>query len=758
MERPPSSAVHERLLVGLIAAALVGGLLWSGSARSPATLVLAALGALALVVAASDGPRLLLPPAALPLLVLGAACLLQLVPLPPAVKAALSPVAARTELRALAGLEDPSRWRPLTADAGATAHAAALLVGLAAFSVALSRFASDRRRAQLRAIVLAALAAFLAISLLGALGAPLPHALLPASPTRAPLHFPLVNPNHAASLLALLLPTVIAMTARSEGLARPAMVALVVAGNAALLGTMSRAGIAVGLVAEALVLVGLTGRGHSRRSSWNRGLDVIVTGALLLGLFVAAGPLVARFQAHAPEVRLVAWRDALAMLRDHLWFGAGRGAFLEVFARYNSAAALLRFGYVENEVLQVAIDVGIVGLVAVAAALFVAGRWAAVSLPSPSERTRAAVVGLGALALHNLVDFSLEMGGVAVAACAVAALAFPSAGRPISRLAAGALALVAAALVAMAAMPRFATAAHDEQALAAAVDSGASREETEALARELFARHPADTYLAEVTAARLLALDAPGVMDWLDRALLDGPRDAVAHRLTARALAARGLREQAATELHAALADADGTMALELCRDALALFPRVEDAAALAEALPARPSVVHMALGLLGERQRWREIELIGDAALDDDPDDAAVLRWMVTAGVAAGSKNDLAARATRLAQLDSSMEAALLAARALAFAGDGPGADRVLGDALARSGSPEIAVALSTLAFDRGDVPRAVAALDEALARAVSTAAKARLHFARADLEERRGNPSRAAVERAEAQRLASH
>ena len=78
-----------------------------------------------------------------------------------------------------------------------------------------------------------------------------------------------------------------------------------------------------------------------------------------------------------------------------------------------------------------------------------------------------------------------------------------------------------------------------------------------------------------------------------------------------------------------------------------------------------------------------------------------------------------------------------------------------MLEPALARTGAPEVAIALAEIELYCGNPALAIAALDEALARAVATASKASLHRARANLELRLGHAARAALERAAADRL---
>lgn len=59
------------------------------------------------------------------------------------------------------------------------------------------------------------------------------------------------------------------------------------------------------------------------------------------------------------RLRLVYWKDALAMLIDHLWLGAGGGGWSVLQAYYQSEPYYVRF--VHNHYLQLAVDVGLPG-------------------------------------------------------------------------------------------------------------------------------------------------------------------------------------------------------------------------------------------------------------------------------------------------------------------------------------------------------------------------------------------------------------
>jgi tetratricopeptide (TPR) repeat protein len=277
----------------------------------------------------------------------------------------------------------------------------------------------------------------------------------------------------------------------------------------------------------------------------------------------------------------------------------------------------------------------------------------------------------------------------------------------------------------------------------------------EAQARGAFRRHPASGLIADLAAERLLALDEPGAIEWIDRALRLGPKDPVAHRLVARAMVLGGQRDQALTELRAALEEADDTNRTVLCAEVVGDVPEGSDLLTWMAALPPRAEVLHPVLHRLAEARRWQDVAVVADMAIDADRGDLVALRWRVTAGLGGVATPRMNDHAARLAEADRSDDGAMLAARAFESTGAAAAAERVLDAVFVERAAPDVAEALARLASARGDDARAEQVIGQALARAVETANKTRLHRAMAALEERRGNTARAAAERAAAARL---
>jgi hypothetical protein len=744
-----------RVVIGL---SLVGAVAWGGATRPPATAVLAILGALALaltlIAAARNERTVAAAPMALPIAVMAIAATLQLVPLPPSLLAMLSPTAARIGDDALRGIGDPNAWRPLTYDVAATIEQCARLCGLAALAIAFGMLSGERDRRWLRGGLGAALGLALAVPALATVGVVLPPPLLPLTQIRGPVPFSFANPNHAASFFALLLPSVIAMAAREEGRARAALVALALAGNVGLAATLSRGGIAVGIAAQLFILWRAARRGEGERS--NKLTVAIAAGAIAL----AAVPLVARWKdPHSllASARFRAWHDALPMLRDHLFVGAGRGAFVFAFPRYNSVAGDHRFAFVENEYLQILLDFGVLAGVAIVGAGIVALRRAQQALAneeSPSLARAAALTGIAAMALHNALDFSWESGAVAAAACALSALALPAAGRPLKPVVGWIL--VAATLVASTfalATTRGRPAETDVELLRAARRDKRPAAELDALEEAAWRRHPADSLIADLAAQRRLALGDGSASEWLGRALLVGPHDVAAHHLAARALAHVGDLDLAAIQLRSAISDAGSLDRGPLLATAVTIFTREEDADRLLAAIPPQPLILRAVQTMLVDRRRWQLAERVGAEAVKLAPDDPIVARGRVASGAALGLP-DVGERAQHLVSVDPSEANVVAAASALAKS-DPRTAERLLSDLFARSPNATVALQLASLLSARGDHPGAITVVERGIAQAIERGDKSRLHRALADLEDKIGNAHRAQAERAEADRL---
>ncbi len=544
----------------LIAAPLaLGGAHPSVNAALAAVLVLVLL----VVVARSARERVLI--LNLPVLtVLGALAftLLQLLPLPLSILAALSPRA-----HDLVRLDAAVRFAPLSLDPPATAHEVVKLVALSAAALlSLRLFGEGRRRRELVAWIVAAGGAVVALGLLHGLfrwqrpydAFGLPHDVFVSS---------FVNPNHLAAFVGMSAILALGLAIGADGRRRVAWLVVGILCGAATVLSLSRGGTlsligALGVLALFLKL---------RRSS-GRGLILVqvgVLGALLVAAWLAYSQVVHELWTLGGERALAKadiWKPVPAMIADFWPFGIGRGAFFAIYPHYLSGPVQFTFTHLENEWLQVLVDFGVPAggalLLAIVAAMGLAFRRA-----EGEPLALAALAALVFLGVHNVGDFNLELLALSLPAVMILTTAV---GRPqalrrrtrrsdvatASRLAlksSKALCLGGGLAVVLLATLPFALpfeVGRDTARLRELLSHIEANDATLSQAAAIVARHPAD-YLQPLLVAEALVQQkgrAKEALHWINRGLYLNPHYAGGHRLAARALLQLGAREQALLE------------------------------------------------------------------------------------------------------------------------------------------------------------------------------------------------------------------
>ncbi len=135
-------------------------------------------------------------------------------------------------------------------------------------------------------------------------------------------------------------------------------------------------------------------------------------------------------------IRLLIWKSAVQMWKEHPWVGVGPAHFDYRFPAYRSPYVQARPGRVHNDYLNTLADWGVVGfsLIMTALGLFTAGVlrcWKYVQHSSntlsskPSNRSALVLggaIGIAAIALHSLADFNLHIPANAMVAVTLIAL------------------------------------------------------------------------------------------------------------------------------------------------------------------------------------------------------------------------------------------------------------------------------------------------------------------------------------------------
>lgn len=237
---------------------------------------------------------------------------------------------------------------------------------------------------------------------------------------------PLLNSNHLAGLFILCSPLALALAmsrSPSPGWALGAFFLMTLA----VLLTGSRGGIAAYFVALALFALirksSNTGSATGSSLPLSRPLFFTLLGAVaLIGLRLGAAPLIRDLKGEQLDAKLVLFERGLSLALGAPLLGYGRGAFGVMMSDRYPYDEEVRFA--ENAIIQRIADLGLpLALLFISLLIYlfiraIRGR--------RSNLSAALIAGLVGLALQNLVDYSLELPGLAMpAALALGALLIP---------------------------------------------------------------------------------------------------------------------------------------------------------------------------------------------------------------------------------------------------------------------------------------------------------------------------------------------
>jgi hypothetical protein len=537
--------------------AVTGSALAFGAQHTP-VLVVCAL--------ASAGSALLLAPARVPRVAwaLGALALytmLQVVPLPLALVARLSPAAGAVWRDALAPLHGTVRYATLSVDPAATALEALKWSAYGCVFIAASGWRARRRGVMPAALVFASALLVCVITLVhGLFDIKRVYGFFGPNEDWRWIRGPFINGNNLAGYLnlGLFAGAGIWFSGRSKRLARPLVLGMPLLATGVLISGSRAASVSI-VVGAAWFAALLFGQRPGGRSALALAMGGTALGAFALA-FAGAGTRTWEVVSDASlGVKALVWRWALALVRDFPWFGAGRGAFETAFQPYRHTDAQnvnVVFSHAENFPVQWIADWGVpVGLSAL-----IGLAWLAVPAVRRSRRNPLAaglVAGLAALLLQNLADLGLELFAVTAAALVAFAAADEAVelgteprfllGLP------GAVAVGFWSLVVTLAGANLVQIdrAHIAESYATIGPSRAAAGPFQAELGALMLRHPGETYFPLIGGAEALRTGRDS-LPWFNRALERSPFDANAHLLLSEALALRGARRQSL--LHSRLA------------------------------------------------------------------------------------------------------------------------------------------------------------------------------------------------------------
>jgi len=607
---------------------------------------------------------------------------LQVVPLPSSVAEALD----------LGSFESAERLRglawagtiPLTISHDPGSTQLQILIGIAIIAAFLA--ARLGGRAGLKPIAIATIASAVLIGLEG-LGHRAAHAdavfgIYSPRFTEPQLLTPLMNNNHLGGFM--LMGALIAAGLAAQRGPRPRIVWAIASALCAITvaWTLSRGAIGALLFGFVLLAAWLAG---SRRSDL-RGVAVpiAVAGAAAAGTLAFAGlePILRRFEAQGLDKLAVAARGFRLFDGSTWWLGVGRGAFSSTFVA--EEGSLVRYTHPENILVQWTTEWGVL----------VAGTLLAVLTLTLWKRLRrakeplvaATSIAIFALALQNLVDFSLEMAGIVVVVAALLGALLPVSSSSDSerslRLPVTVFAVFAVVLATLG--PRVLQS--DTQSIVDRLTRAmeADREDDfEAALRgglALHPREPAFALLAGTYAGSKRYRDAPR---WLLVVMEEAPGWAAPHAVAAQWLFEGGQLDQALLEVREAEERHAGSARNEVC-EMLSRFPlmehleraapsadlrvpyldratacpglpaelRAEIDTAILQSEPARASAVLRQARRLASQDKSDEAYALLEGALKHDPDDVslwvAIMRAQLGAGDAERASSTLTAARSR--------------------------------------------------------------------------------------------------------------
>ena len=523
---------------------------------------------------------------------------IQAIPLPAGLVAAIAPKNAEVWAHALDALGEPGpTWHPISLDPGATW--VEVLKSLTYLGMILASTVIAYRRSAtfgVATVFVTALAAGLFTIAHGLAGMTKVFGIYEPIHSFASWHIgPLLNANHLAGYLnlgamcglGLLLMRKTRMPRWVSGLGVATLIAVTVS-------SASRGAVVLLPVGLAVVVILMRSRSaRARRESVsNRWLNILTGGAIAGGMALAALGVTTRqwdelLNEDLSKLSILDW--AKPLIRDYPWLGIGRGAFETTYPAYRPNAGHVLWTHPENLAMQWAAEWGVP--VAIVAGLFLA--W--LIRPSRMGATRSGVAagafgGLFVLVLQNLVDFSLEMPGVAISAIVLIGSCWgdtrrrgvarwarePSRGSSLlSRIGIGlgslsstgkhalsgygaavGFAVVGLVTVVIAGVKGMPTPLQDRMAFhEMAKDSRMPKAKFVPLIRAAMLRHPAEPYLPLVGAERAWRVRDDNPIPYIQRVFTRARMYGRAHLLLAEILFARGAKTQALMELKYACRD-----------------------------------------------------------------------------------------------------------------------------------------------------------------------------------------------------------
>lgn len=753
--RPLLRTGSELCLYGAITFAVAS----FGGAAPWALIPFAVLSALALICAVLSTDQLRLPALSFPLLVGGALCLAQLLPLPLALLRVFSPPAAELVSFNLEPL-GLGTFRPISLDSALTFGELAKSLAYLALFLSAAQLAESRRFQKRAAFFAAGLGTAIALTGAG-------HALVNATSlfglhtfsAMPPVLTPFGDSNHLAGFLTVTATVTLALIISER--TPPLRLAL---GGAYLLQAVitafssSRAGMVFFVLAQ-LLLVALVLRSPERGRQKLARAPIAALAALVViaaAAYVAWDRIGAEYESansveKLRESKIALWPEFAHSALGYSRLGMGRGTFELGFPRFQSKPSYYLFTHPENQVLQLWSELGIpAALLLLALAAF--GLWTLTRRGEQSNLDHAAIASAVAVSAHNLFDFSFELLAVPSVLLLLLGIASRRSDRPTKvKLARARLpfAFAAVALCLLGATLARHTPRDAEAELEKLLSERAPATKLKDAALPLIDRHPADALLYTMVGlayANDRAEDPRVALAWLNRGLLLSPWQGPAHQAAARALLRLGKRNQAFSEYRLAMESYAGVYQVNLVGEAL---QRAKTADEVTRLTPRNPALVDRIAIDLWNWQRHADAEGLLVNVIPELPESAAAsLRLRLASFYVGDGKATEAMAEIDLAEKSGAAEVAVAIARAQALnaAGKGAEAATALETQLARHpGEGELHLALARQYLSNRDVRKATEAAVRARPFIVNPPDRVQLFLLEAQAYESEGRFARA-------------
>jgi tetratricopeptide (TPR) repeat protein len=498
--------------------------------------------------------------------------LLQCVPIPIRMLAAVAPQNADVWARALVPLHDPGpSWAPLTIDPPGSRIELLRGVAYLLTFVAALRIAARREGVAFLSNTIVVTGVLLALSALlhPAFGAKKVFGIYEPGPGIMDSDIaPLLNPNNLAGYLNIAFCLILATSLSREGsVPRAIALSLVAFLGATQVWIASRGGV-IAMLLGAGTVGALTLSEKVRRRDPRTWVTVGCGTTMLIGgvaIVLASSEKAQTGLLSANLSKFALLVQVGKMLAVYGLFGSGRGSFESAFSHFREVPGHLVFTNPENVVGQWVSEWGVpVGLVGLALVVLALRPTAALARSRTAVGAWAALAAIGA---QNLADFSSEIPGVmfSVVVCAAIVVAGSAGLAPRWRLErwsrsprlVSRVSVVAGLFALGAGLSALGRHLHDDQRRVhdAVLVRGAPADEVRALARAAILRHPAEPYFPFAVALRDLRGRDENPLPWLGATLERAPVYGGAHLLIARAVAARS-PSQARLEYRVALEQA----------------------------------------------------------------------------------------------------------------------------------------------------------------------------------------------------------